>query len=91
MNTPQKKLTYIERVQGACIDANHAAMLYGDGKAWNNRKAKTRKMYVPRGKCFKRMEEMQRDADWRNINEGLEFLLDSTPNAVHPSNILEER
>lgn len=57
-----KKKTYFENLNYAIIQNNKKALAYGDGKAWDNKKKKTKKSHMPRGKCYRRFVDME----WKN-------------------------
>ena len=52
-------MCYLENLQEAMIAANEKARKQGDGKAWDNVKAKTKKRMTPRGKFFKRFHKQE--------------------------------
>lgn len=64
-------MIYLENLRRLCIQTNKKALDYRDGKAWDNRKRKTRKQCCPRGKAFRRFEDMERKAAWDRLVEGL--------------------
>ena len=65
------KKTYFENLHDTCIQANKNALMHKNGKAWDNKKSKTRKLYCPRGKAFKRMEQLDTSHSWRQICSGV--------------------
>lgn len=67
-------MTYLENLHETCISANKKALKERKGLAWDNRKVKTRKRYIPRGKFFKRFEK----ADQSRIGKGLVDDLDQS-------------
>lgn len=50
--------TYFNEVTEHLYRNSQRALEYGDGKAWDNAKGKGRKKYVPRGKVFTRLEQL---------------------------------
>ena len=52
-------MDYMHRLNQALVDNNRKAFLYRDGKAWDNRKAKTQRLLAPRGKVFERLESLE--------------------------------
>lgn len=67
--------TYLDNVHETCILANRVAFQNRDGRAWDNRKAKTRKMYLPRGKAFLRLERLETSAGWKQLKKSVDTLL----------------
>jgi len=58
-----KKKTYFENLNSAIINNNKKSFKYRDGKAWDNKKKKTAKSHMPRGKMYRRFMDMQ----WRGV------------------------
>lgn len=67
-----KKNTYTQNLNQTLIKASRKAFLYGDGKAWDNRKAKICRRHMPRGKAYRRMVNM----DWKRACEGFGRLVE---------------
>lgn len=61
------KFDYMKNLEATMIACNRKAFLYRDGKAWDNRKNKTFKRYVPRGKLYLRMINAENRAAFDNI------------------------
>jgi len=59
--------TYMENLHDTMLKCNRYSYEYGDGKAWDNRKMKTYKRYVPRGKLYMRMINSENRAAFDNI------------------------
>ncbi len=53
------KTDYMKNLEATIIACNREAFLYRDGKAWDNKKCKTYQRYVPRGKVYMRLVNME--------------------------------
>lgn len=65
------KKDYMETIGLTLEQANRKAYLYGDGKAWDNRKHKIYQRHTPRGKVYERL----RKAEWKRMGEALKKLI----------------
>lgn len=65
-------MSYFKKLQDTVIKANKVALQNKNGKAWDNKKTKNRGRYCPRGKAFKRMEQLDRTTDWNAIIEPIQ-------------------
>ncbi len=65
-------------------DANRKAFLYGDGKAWDNRKHKIYLRYTPRGKVYSRL----RRQEWKSYAKEFNVFINSYEPLV--ARLLEE-
>lgn len=63
-------MTYLDNMHAEMIKANEKSRSQFKNKAWDNKKAKTRKRMLPRGKVFQRLEERTRKAWWENLQKG---------------------
>jgi hypothetical protein len=66
---------YLTNLHDELISNNLKAYRYGNGKAWDNKKRKTRKLKAPRGSWFKRLEKMERSAVWKRERFAISKLL----------------
>lgn len=62
----RKNLRYLDRVSETCIAANRDSMSQPSG--WDNKKTKNMRRYLPRGKAYKRLVNME----WKAMGERLE-------------------
>lgn len=62
-----RSMSYLQRVEETCIAANHTALMYRDGKAWDNKKKKNLKQYVPRGKAYQTVSKRESMASWLRL------------------------
>ena len=62
-----KNMSYLERVEETRIAANRQALMYRDGKAWDNKKIKTQKQYLPRGKAYQAVVKREHMASWLRL------------------------
>lgn len=51
--------TYNENLNKNLKDNNRKALKYGDGLAWDNKKAKTSRLYKPRGRAYRRLDSIE--------------------------------
>lgn len=51
---------YLTNLEDELIANNATALRFRDGKAWDNKKRKTRRLKTPRGNWFKRLEKLER-------------------------------
>lgn len=72
-----KNMKYLDRVAETCIAANAKSMKQVGG--WDNKKRKTAKQYMPRGKAYKRVARMEDLAFW---NASKSFLSDANLKAI---------
>ena len=49
----------MKNLEDTLIACNRKAFLYKDGKAWDNRKKKTWRKHVPRGKVYMRLSNLE--------------------------------
>lgn len=56
-----KKQNYMTRMATTLTQMNRKAFMYGNGQAWDNRKAKSMRTQAPRGRVYHRLAAM----DWR--------------------------
>jgi hypothetical protein len=54
-----KNINYMENLSETIIMCNQKALSYGDGKAWDNKKAKTSRLSIPRGRIFRTLEGLE--------------------------------
>lgn len=59
-------LGYLDRVSETCIAANKKAM--SQPRGWDNKKTKNMRRYLPRGKAYKRLVNME----WKAMSSRLE-------------------
>lgn len=59
------KKSYMKTMDEMFIQMNRAALLYRDGKAWDNRKKKTWAKHAPRGRVYRRLLQME----WKLVTE----------------------
>ena len=52
-------MNYIKNLSDTIITSNQKALSYGDGKAWDNKKAKTSRLSMPRGRVFQVLEGLE--------------------------------
>ena len=69
-------MTYFDKVKLTIVNANAKSLKEGKGKAWDNVKGKNRKRYVPRGKVFDRLEQIQRTVWWEETKTEIDSLID---------------
>lgn len=64
-------MSYLENMTQEMIKANAHSRTQPKNNAWDNKKGKTRKLMLPRGKVFQRLENRERTAWWNKLTEGL--------------------
>ena len=69
-----KTNTYMENLHNTMEKCNRYSYEYGDGKAQDNRKKKTYKRYVPRGKLYLRMINAENRAAFDDIDRKMRSL-----------------
>jgi len=67
-----KKKTYFENLNDALISNNQKALAYRDGLAWDNKKRKTCVSHMPRGKSFRRLENVQ----WKKLSADIKIAME---------------
>lgn len=53
-------MNYLDNLEDTMIKANRKALAMKDGRAWNNRKTKTMRKCLPRGKAFWKIHNLER-------------------------------
>ena len=61
------KINYIKNLEDTLIACNRKAYLYKDGKAWDNKKKKTWRKHVPRGKIYMRLSNLEGRAQYEHL------------------------
>jgi len=69
-------MTYLENLHLERIKVNNKALKQGDGKAWDNVKTKSAKMLNPRGRYFKRFEQMESSSFFSQVEKEAKELTD---------------
>jgi hypothetical protein len=70
-----KNMSYLQRVEETCIAANHKALMYRDGKAWDNKKSKNLKQYTPRGKAYQAVMKREHMASWLRLKLSIDSVI----------------
>lgn len=60
-------MNYFDNLGDVMVMENDKALKYGDHQAWHNKKMKTRKRHMPRGRAFKRLWNQHRESAFRSI------------------------
>ncbi len=67
-------MTYTQKLHLSIHQINFTAYLYGDGNAWDNKKAKTLRKQFPRGKVQQRLEALELKSLLYRLSEELDTI-----------------